>query len=444
MSSEDASVQSIEYTVSAGVSGRIASMNVATGQFVKKGDLLFSLENKSLESSVDEALLNLIEIRTQIRSMQDTDSSADSQLNKLDERYQQAKARYRQAVFDVQKLAVISTVEGYVGKVRYDVDNTIAAGESVLTLIDSHRLWIKAVYPARRVKEIQPGQRADIDVVDYPDVSLSARVSSIETHDTDSPTKLAEDSVTVRLVPEFLPRDSVLQPGMPVVARIDTQAPLLLSPVDTGIVIEPVVPKGEGSDKDTRSQHLDIPTELPTETEREHRDSDKDSLTEAEMDLQRVLVAKATENATAEVPAPAEKATVEPANVDSPDTDAVNGNDIGSSNETGGGLSGDSERQISGNSEVTASADSEIAVISDAEAAENSDSEITQNSVTEVTVNNVTVVTENNGSEVTENNGSEVTEVNGSEVTEVNGSEVTEVNGSEVTENNGSEVTENN
>lgn len=67
---ENAQIQAGIVSVASGINGRISSIQVSENQFVRKGQILFTIDPNSYQASVDEAEAQLSDARTEIGSQQ--------------------------------------------------------------------------------------------------------------------------------------------------------------------------------------------------------------------------------------------------------------------------------------------------------------------------------------------------------------------------------------
>src|SRR5262249_1285069 len=68
-STDDAYIRAAQVSISANVAGRISEMNVTDNQHVKKGDLLYRLDERPFKIAVAEAQAHLESARLEVDSM---------------------------------------------------------------------------------------------------------------------------------------------------------------------------------------------------------------------------------------------------------------------------------------------------------------------------------------------------------------------------------------
>jgi multidrug resistance efflux pump len=73
---------------------------------------------------------------------------------------------------------VRSPIDGVVVARQGNPGDTVAVGQTVLTLIDPSRLWVEARIEESKIPRVQPGQSAEV-TVDALGQSLPGRVSTV-------------------------------------------------------------------------------------------------------------------------------------------------------------------------------------------------------------------------------------------------------------------------
>ncbi len=99
---------------------------------------------------------------------------------------QQALIQQKEALVEKAKLnlgytKLAAPANGYITKRSAEVGNQIAAGQPLLAVVplEQERIWITANYKETELKEVKPGQKAEIKVDTYPGKTFKGRVNSI-------------------------------------------------------------------------------------------------------------------------------------------------------------------------------------------------------------------------------------------------------------------------
>ena len=122
---------------------------------------------------------------------------------------------------------------GIVSKKAVEPGQMIQAGQTLMYLVPTERLWINANLKETELKQVKPGQDVEIEVDAYPDLKLKGQVDSFSPATGARFTLLPPDNSTgnftkvvqripVKIALEPLPADHLLRPGMSVTVVIHT------------------------------------------------------------------------------------------------------------------------------------------------------------------------------------------------------------------------------
>ena len=122
---------------------------------------------------------------------------------------------------------------GIVSKKAVEPGQMIQAGQTLMYLVPTERLWINANLKETELKQVKPGQDVEIEVDAYPDLKLKGQVDSFSPATGARFTLLPPDNSTgnftkvvqripVKIALEPLPADHLLRPGMSVTVIIHT------------------------------------------------------------------------------------------------------------------------------------------------------------------------------------------------------------------------------
>jgi len=123
---------------------------------------------------------------------------------------------------------------GIISKKAVEPGQMIQAGQTLMYLVPTDRLWVTANLKETELKQIKRGQEVEIDVDAYPDMKLKGHVDSFSPatgarftllppdNSTGNFTKVVQ-RVPVKIALETLPEDHPLRPGMSVSVVITTR-----------------------------------------------------------------------------------------------------------------------------------------------------------------------------------------------------------------------------
>lgn len=238
-STDDAYVKANVVYVSAEVSGKVSRVYVHNHQAVKRGQLLFSLNDAQYTNTVEKARANYVLSQNQIKLDQaniqtahykvaqanaalnvsqhkakrmqtlllqqqvpqetvdeavgqaNADQAALNALNadlaaaKLNaqiakEQSKVAKADYQQALLNLQHTQVYAPVSGTLSNVHLRPGAYVNPGESLFALVDTSDFWILANFKETAIKRIKPTQSVTITLDMYPGLKLNGHIDDID------------------------------------------------------------------------------------------------------------------------------------------------------------------------------------------------------------------------------------------------------------------------
>lgn len=182
------------------VSGTVAEVSVADDQYVKRGEVLYRIDNASFalalaqaEAQVAAAEVSLrqkTEEARRRRGMESLVPAEDIQRANQAVAIAQAELRGARVTVDRAKLDLARTelrapTDGYVTRLRLNKGDYAVAGQPNLALIDAHSFWITGYFEETKLRGIKPGAAAQIRLMGFDQV-LPGRVASIGRGITDS------------------------------------------------------------------------------------------------------------------------------------------------------------------------------------------------------------------------------------------------------------------
>lgn len=138
--------------VSSSVAGKIATINFSSGQSINKGQILFTLENEDLASTVKQDAAKYVYNQAQYERyaalvQSGVVSRSDLDLNKSNMEESKAKVAYDQALLN--KTIITAPFAGTVGVMQASVGDYITEGKAIVTLQDDSTLYVDFYVPER-------------------------------------------------------------------------------------------------------------------------------------------------------------------------------------------------------------------------------------------------------------------------------------------------------
>ena len=180
------------------VSGMVTRIAVIDNQFVRKGDLLFEIDQEAFNIAVTQARANLqrdrisskaskIEYdRLQDIAKQDAGAVSAKDLNRREANYLQslsqievAEENLRSAKLNLGYTHVHASVDGYVSNINFQIGDQAVANTPILALVDSNSFWVFGYFRESEIGRIDLGDPARVTLMAYPDQPLAGTVESL-------------------------------------------------------------------------------------------------------------------------------------------------------------------------------------------------------------------------------------------------------------------------
>ena len=190
----DGKIRAEQVNITPQVSGTIQSLNVKDNQFVKAGEVLFSLDETPWRIAVLNAEAQLAKARADLAkasheanrrrnlphnyiSAEDLDTASIT-VDAMKASVEAAKATLEHAKWQLEQTTVKAPVDGWITNLSARIGNYASEGQPVFALIDSHSFYVIGYFEETKLRHIQPGKPAQI-VLYSSDVKLQGHVSSI-------------------------------------------------------------------------------------------------------------------------------------------------------------------------------------------------------------------------------------------------------------------------
>ncbi len=266
-STDDAFVDAHIILTAPKIAGRVGAVHITDNQDVEKGDLLVEIDPADAKAALAQAKGNLAKARaTRVKAEQDQKRTFDL-FNKgavsaqdRDTAVQNAstaradteadEAGVEQAVLNLKYTKIFAPEDGRVTKKAIEPGDYVQVGQNLFALITPER-WTTANFKETQLRNMCPGQKAQVTVDAYPDRPLRGHVDSIQAGSGARFSLLPPENATgnyvkvVQRVPVKIVLDEqpdvqrALGPGMSAVPTVTVSdgAGVLLTVVSIGIAL---------------------------------------------------------------------------------------------------------------------------------------------------------------------------------------------------------------
>jgi membrane fusion protein (multidrug efflux system) len=195
-STDDAFVDAHIILTAPKIAGRVAAVHIDDNQDVKKGDLLVEIDPADAEAALAQAKAKLgHDHAAQLKADQDMKRQQDlfgkgaispqdrdtaiqnAATTKAD--VQTDKAAMQQAELNLSYTKIFAPEDGRVTKKAVEPGDYVQVGQDLFALVTPER-WTTANFKETQLRNMRPGQRAEVSVDAYPDHPLRGHVDSIQ------------------------------------------------------------------------------------------------------------------------------------------------------------------------------------------------------------------------------------------------------------------------
>ena len=195
-STDDAFVDAHIILTAPKIAGRVAAVHIDDNQDVKKGDLLVEIDPADAEAALAQAKARLgHDQAAQLKADQDLKRQQDlfrkgaispqdrdtaiqnSATTKAD--VQTDKAAIQQAKLNLNYTKIFASEDGRVTKKAVEPGDYVQVGQNLFALVTPER-WTTANFKETQLRNMRPGQPAQVSVDAYPDHPLRGHVDSIQ------------------------------------------------------------------------------------------------------------------------------------------------------------------------------------------------------------------------------------------------------------------------
>lgn len=190
--------------------GHVSRVGFQDGSLVKANDLLVQLDDATYKAQYESANAQYTYSEGdyhRLAKLIDKHFISKRDIDKAQADMKEHRAAAQQFAAMVNKMHLTAPFDGVVGKSKVSIGDYVNAGQSLVTLTDTHHLRIEYTVPEKYLPMLALGQSVDIKTAAYPDKSFSGKVAFI------SPT-VSTDTRSISLYADVENNNDVLKPGM--------------------------------------------------------------------------------------------------------------------------------------------------------------------------------------------------------------------------------------
>ena len=192
------------------VSGPIVNLPIRDNQFVKTGDLLFEIDPRTFQASLDQVSAAVQQAESVIKEI-DSEieknkaeferqqellpqrATSQKSVERAEANYEvslekrkgalaslaQAQASLRQAELDLEFTQIKAPVDGYVTNLNLRLGSNAVANQPSLALVDVNSYWVHGFFKETLIAKIHNGDKVIVTLMAYPNSPIKGHVDSL-------------------------------------------------------------------------------------------------------------------------------------------------------------------------------------------------------------------------------------------------------------------------
>lgn len=168
--------------LSAENSGRVTSIRVKEGDYVSKGQVLATIDDKYLSldlQTANEAYQKLKTDKQRYESSFKTGGVTRAQLDEIELQLRNAEIRVEQAQRRIHDASVKAPFGGVINKKMIEMGAFLSPGTPLFDIVDVSNLKLNVAVNERQVVQLKKGDKVEITVPVFPDKKFTGTISFI-------------------------------------------------------------------------------------------------------------------------------------------------------------------------------------------------------------------------------------------------------------------------
>jgi RND family efflux transporter MFP subunit len=170
-------------TVKPYASGRLTEVVVASGQRVKRGDVLVRLDSDAETIALDRAEIAVRDAQSRldrVQALQRANTATSVQVIDAQLVLRNAELARRDAQLSLERRTIVAPIDGIIGIIPVEVGNTVTADTAIATIDDRSSLIVDFWVPERFAGQIQVGAGLTAVPVAQPGQTFDGTVSAVD------------------------------------------------------------------------------------------------------------------------------------------------------------------------------------------------------------------------------------------------------------------------
>jgi len=217
-------------TLTVNVTEKVEAIHFQQGQFVKKGELLLTLDDDEEQAEIKVAKIELAEQQREYKRIENLvkkKSVSASELDRLQSSIDTAKARIAQVQATIKDRIIKAPFDGLLGLRNVSVGTLLKPGDEITTLDAVSELHLDFDLAEIHLPRIKVGQILSAHSVAYPDRTFNGEIISLDS-------RVNPDTRSLKVRAKIENPDRLLRPGMLLTLDVvDHQRSAVMLPEET-------------------------------------------------------------------------------------------------------------------------------------------------------------------------------------------------------------------
>lgn len=164
-------------------SGRLTEVTVASGQQVKRGDVIAKLDAEAESIALDRAQISVQDAQSRlqrVQALQRSNTATSVQVTDAQLVVRNAQLAERDAQLALERRSVVAPIDGVVGILPVEAGNTVTADTAIATIDDRSSLLVDFWVPERFAGQIKVAAPLQAVSVARPGDSFDGAVSAVD------------------------------------------------------------------------------------------------------------------------------------------------------------------------------------------------------------------------------------------------------------------------
>lgn len=164
------------------VGGPIVKMNVITGDYVQKGDIIAQIDPRDYELQLQSAEAQYLQLKGEYARYQqlfDHDKIPANSYEKIKSGFQMAETAYHNAKNQLEDTKLCAPYSGYVFEKLIENHQTTGPGQPIISLLDLSELEVVISVPENQISKLRTSKNAVLDVPNAQIENLAIQLLSI-------------------------------------------------------------------------------------------------------------------------------------------------------------------------------------------------------------------------------------------------------------------------